>query len=103
MTNPTTTQRSGYCVQAAGSTWTIRRIDNGTGVQLGVSATQTVAAGARLGITVVGTTITAWYSPNASSGWTQLLVLTDTTYQGSGFIALEARASHVDDFGGGTR
>jgi hypothetical protein len=103
MTNPTTTQRSGYCVQAAGSTWTIRRIDNGTGVQVGVSATQTVAAGARLGITVVGTTITAWYSPNASSGWTQLLVLTDTTYQGSGFIALEARASHVDDFGGGTR
>ncbi len=66
MTNPTTSQRSGYCVQATGNTWSIRRIDNGTATQLGAVATQTVAAGSRFGITVVGTTITAWYAPSCN-------------------------------------
>ena len=71
MTNPTTSQRSGYCVQATGNTWSIRRIDNGTATQLGAVATQTVAAGSRFGITVVGTTITAWYAPSATAAWTR--------------------------------
>jgi hypothetical protein len=102
MTNPTTSQRSGYCVQAAGNTWSIRRIDNGTATQLGAAATQTVSAGSRFGITVVGTTITAWYSSTATAGWTQVLTVTDSMYQGAGYIALEARGSHLDDFGGGT-
>jgi hypothetical protein len=102
MTNPTTSQRSGYCVQATGNTWSIRRIDNGTATQLGAVATQTVGAGSRFGITVVGTTITAWYAPSATAGWTQVLTVTDSTYQGAGYIALEARGSHLDNFGGGT-
>jgi hypothetical protein len=85
-----------------GSTWSVRRIDNGMATQLGAVATQTVGAGSRLGFTVVGTTITAWYAPTATAGWTQVLTVTDSTYQGAGYIALEARGSHLDDFGGGT-
>ncbi len=103
MINPTNATRSGYCVQEAGNSWTIRRIDSGLANQIGTTATQTVGAGARIGITVVGTTITAWYSPSATAGWTQILAATDSTYQGTGYIAVEARASHIDNFGGGTR
>jgi hypothetical protein len=62
-----------------------------------------VAAGARIGITVIGSTITAWYSSSPTAAWTQITSRTDTTYQGSGYLAVETRASHVDDFGGGAR
>ena len=103
MTNPTNTKRSGYCVQLSGNSWTIRRIDSGAATQLGAAPTQTVAAGARIGITVIGSTITAWYSSSPTAAWTQIASRTDTTYQGSGYIAVETRASHVDDFGGGAR
>ena len=103
LTSPTSTKRSGYCVQEAANSWTIRRIDSGAANQIGGTVTQTAGAGSRIGITVIGTTVTAWYSPGANAGWTQLLTTTDGTYQGAGYIALEARGSHIDNFGGGAR
>jgi hypothetical protein len=103
MTNVASTKRSGYCVQVVGSTWTIRRIDTGAAVQLGATVNQTVAAGARLAITVIGSTIKAWYSPTPTGAWTLLITSTDSTYATAGYLAIESRASHVDDFGGGGR
>jgi hypothetical protein len=32
-----------------------------------------------------------------------LITATDATYTSGGYLGLEARASHVDDFGGGSR
>ena len=102
MANPTTSNRSGYCTQVSGSSWTIRQLDSGPAPQLGTAATQSLTAGSRIGITVVGSTITAWYSPSPTAAWTQITSVSDTTYPGPGYIAVETRASHVDDFGGGT-
>ena len=47
-------------------------LDSGPAPQLGTAATQSLTAGSRIGITVVGSTITAWYSPSSTAAWTQV-------------------------------
>jgi hypothetical protein len=100
LVNPTSSARSGYCVQQAGSTWSIRRIDHGASTTL-AQTSQPVTAGDRIGIIVNGSTIQAWYAPTNGS-WTQLLTTTDTTYTQTGYLALETRTTPLDNFGGGT-
>src|SRR5206468_3009294 len=34
--------------------------------------------------------------------WTQVLAVTDTTYATAGYLAIQSRASALDEFGGGT-
>ena len=101
ITSPTTTSRSGYCAQISGSAWTLVRIDKGTSVVL-ATGSQTVGAGDKLGLTVTGSALVAWYAPAATGTWTRILTATDTTYTSAGYLAMESRASHLDDFGGGT-
>jgi len=101
MVNPTTNGRSGYCAQVSGSTWSLIRIDNGTSTTLATTI-QTVAAGDRLGLSVSGTALAAWYRPVGSGTWTRLLIAADSQYPTAGYLSVEARASHLDDFGGGT-
>ncbi len=99
MTSPTTSNRSGYCLHVAGSTWQLIRIDKGASAVL-LATSQTTAPGDKLGLTVTGTTLTGWYAPAATGTWTRLLSTTDSTYSTAGYLALEARATHIDDFGG---
>jgi hypothetical protein len=101
LTSPTSTSRSGYCLQESAGSWSIRRIDLGTSVQIGGTATQPVAVGDRLAIRAVGSTITVWYQPSGGS-WTQLLSTTDGTYATAGYAAIETRGSALDDFGAGS-
>jgi hypothetical protein len=101
MLNPSTSGRSGYCVNAVGGAWTIRRIDNGTATTLGATVNQAITAGDRISIAAIGSAISGWYFSAANGTWTQLLTRTDTTYAAGGYLALESRASHLDNFGGG--
>jgi subtilisin family serine protease len=99
ITNPSTSGRSGYCVHVAGSSWSLIRIDRGSSTTL-TSASQSVSAGDRIALTVSGTTLTGWYA-TATGSWNAVLTTTDPTYTGAGYLALETRATHLDDFGGG--
>src|SRR5205823_7555991 len=100
-----TTSHSGYYV-AVGSTgaWSIIRIDSGASATLTSGVTQTLAAGDKVAIRIVGSVVTALHY--TAGGWQQVLSY-DTSndpirYQGAGLLALEFKTSTLDDFGGGT-
>lgn len=60
--------------------------------------------GDKVGIRVVGSTITAWENI-AGAGWVQQATATDSTYAGlgyCGFVWLDGTTGRMDDFGGGT-
>ena len=71
MTNPSNTKRSGYCMQLSGNSWTIRR---STAAPHATRHRRDANGGgrSRIGITVVGSTITAWYSSSPTAAWTQI-------------------------------
>lgn len=89
-------------------TVTLRRDTRRTGGALTTLATysQNLVGGDKIGITAVGSTISAWaYTNNA---WAQLGSVTDTTITAAGYIDLYTSGSGVsasplaiDDFGGG--
>ena len=81
----------------------ILRVDNGTDTQLGATFNQTLAVGDSIGISAIGSTISAYYKPSGGS-WTLLASRTDTTYSGAGYLALESEIGgwKCDDFTGGT-
>jgi hypothetical protein len=70
------------------------------------TATQAIAAGDAMGLSAIGSTIKAWYKPSGGS-WTALITVTDSTYSGSGKIAVQAAGStygtQSDDLHGGNR
>ena len=83
--------------------WTLARKDNNTSVAIGSNGSQAVAAGSKVGLRVLGTTLSAWYQPSGGS-WTQVVSTTDTTYSAAGRIAMKMRGDlgRFDNFGGGT-
>lgn len=105
VTNGGTASYSGYFVSiSTAGAWSIIRITNGgSPVTLKSGPTQALASGDRIGITVVGTVITAWH--DTGSGWQQVTSYDtsgDTTKYTAGNLAVEFRSSVLDDFGGGT-
>lgn len=96
-----------YFFEPAAGTDTIKitRIDTG-GVEtvLGATISQEVAAGEKLGLEVIGTTIKVFH--NSGSGWSDISSggRTDATYGSAGRIGLLSNdiTSNYDDFGGGT-
>src|SRR3990170_3293788 len=98
----------GYLVEwTAGNTIDIYRIDNGAYTQLGASNTgQTLNAGDKIGIEIIGSTIKAY--KNEGAGWSQVgTSRTDSTYSAAGYVGLHcyqggATLISLDDFGGGT-
>lgn len=65
----------------------------------------TISNGSKIGISAIGTTITAW--ADTGSGWTSVLSVTDTSHSAAGKLWLYIRWGgsgnwFADDFGGGT-
>jgi hypothetical protein len=75
------------------------RIDNGALVTL-ATANVDIAAGDRLLLRLVGSTIEAWRQ--TASGWSRLAQAADSTYPAAGMIgvALRGTTGRLDDFGG---
>jgi hypothetical protein len=82
----------------------IYRITNGAySGALGGKITASFARGARVGMQVNGSTISAWI--NTGSGWQNIGSRTDSTYSQAGYIGAELYGGtnrSFDDFGGGT-
>ena len=104
--NAGTSSASGYFVQvSATGAWSIVRIDGGPSTTLASGPTQTLAAGDKIAIRIVGTVVTALHY-TSGGGWTQVLGYDTSTdairYTGAGRIALEFKTSTLDDLGGGS-
>jgi hypothetical protein len=97
---------SGYYVSiSATGTWSLIRIDNGSSTALANGPTQTLAAGDKIAIRIVGSRITALHY-TAGAQWAQVMTYDTasdlTKYVGAGRVALEFRTGAIDDFGGGS-
>jgi RHS repeat-associated protein len=84
-------------VQSGTDTWMIRRVDNGVATTL-ASGTQEYASGDQFGLSIIGTTLTAYYNGMVLGS------ATDTTYAAAGKLSLTiiGTSARVDDFGGGS-
>lgn len=82
----------------------LARIDNSAVTQISSPFGLTnPAAGLKVGMSAVGTTIKAYY--DSGSGWTEVLSATDATYGAAGYLGFywdSESTSRMDDFGGGT-
>jgi hypothetical protein len=78
------------------------RLDNGVYTLLGAAISQTWTAGDRIGLEIVGSTLTG-YRFNSGS-WSVVGTRSDSTITAGGFIGLYAdgATARFDDFGGGT-
>jgi hypothetical protein len=80
-----------------------RRVGSLTRVAIGAIVAQTFTNGDSVGISVIGTTIQAWYKVGAGA-WTLKDTVTDASVTGSGRIGIARTGSGtttIDDFGGG--
>lgn len=98
----------GYYVEVAPAAGTdvisLWRMDNGVGTtQLGAAFNQEVSNGDGLGISAIGSSISAYYRSGAGS-WTLLGSRTDATYSAGGKVGVYFSDTSVaiTDFGGGT-
>lgn len=92
-----------YMINADSNLIGVYRIDDGTFTQLGSDIAQTLAAGDKVGMEIVGSTITVYYKVGAGA-WTSIGSRTDSTYTAAGKLGMRsnALATQYDDFGGGT-
>lgn len=105
--NPTA--RSGYVALfgfPSDGNCTVFRLDGASTPQVGSSIPVTINAGDSYGISMIGSTITAWRKP-AGGSWTSQGSVTDSTYQARGHISLGALdvTTHsyiLNNFSGGT-
>jgi hypothetical protein len=101
-----TASYTGYFASITGTgAWSIIRIDAGAPTTLASGVTQTLAAGDKIAIRIIGSRVTALHYTTAAQ-WSQVLsydTAADTVkYTGAGRIATEFRAGAIDDFGGGS-
>lgn len=62
-------------------------INHSSEVQLGANINQAISSGDSIGISVVGSTVTAWYKSGAGA-WTNVGARTDTTYTAGGNVVI---------------
>ncbi len=104
--SPGTTSISGYSIEFHPnlSAIYIYRIDKGAySSPLGGAITTTFARGARVGMKITGSTISAWL--DTGSGWNLIATRTDATFTQAGSIGAElygGTTRSFDNFGGGT-
>jgi hypothetical protein len=94
-----------YQTQSGTDRLRLFRIDNSAPTYLGSGdISQDLSAGDSIGLSIVGSTLQAWYKPAAGSWATLGSSVTDTTYGSSGKIGLYANSTvvRIDSFGGGT-
>src|SRR5512139_3914486 len=99
--------RTGYQVNANGSSTQIYKVVGGTPTQLGATdASVTWGNGDAIGFAYVGSTLTVYRRPSGSTTWAVVTTRTDTALQGNtGYIGIETVNNStyvIDDFGGGT-
>lgn len=79
------------------------RYDSGAATQLGADISVSFSAGAKLGLSIVGSTLTAY--ADTGSGWASIGTRTDATYASAGNLWLygfnDSATWLCDDFGGG--
>jgi hypothetical protein len=101
--NPGTAGVDGYILNviSGSNLWRIYRMTDQNTTLL-ASGAITMSSGDQIGISAVGTTLTA-YQNHAGGGWTTLGSTTDATYNTSGYIGLFASSASTvfDNFGGG--
>lgn len=82
----------------------MRRIDNAVATTLGANYSQAVSSGNKIGIEMIGSTITPYYHNGTS--WSALATRTDSTYAAAGYLGFympgDDLTQRFDDFGGGT-
>jgi hypothetical protein len=107
LVNPGVSTLDGYNVSytvGAPDSWAIKRSDNGTDTQLGASVSQAVAAGEKILIECIGSTIKGFLFTGGA--WSEVLSRSDATYSAAGFVGMYGTGSDTtwryDDFGGGT-
>lgn len=78
------------------------RVDGGAATQLGATISQEFSAGDSVGMSIIGSTLTA-YRQNGGT-WASLGTRTDTTYSAAGYVGLlvVGTTARIDNFGGGT-
>ncbi len=79
------------------------RVDSGLPTPLGATFSQALAVGDSIGISAVGSTLSAYYKPSGGN-WTLLASRTDSTYSSAGYLAVASTVGgwKADDFSGGT-
>lgn len=90
-----------YNMESGTDTLRVFRVDNGVGTQLGATINQEVGAGDRIGLSIVGSTLTIYH--DSGSGFTSLGTRSDGTYTATGRIGayIWNTTARIDDFGGG--
>lgn len=80
------------------------RIDGGFFTVLGAAVNVANVAGDSFGLSVVGSTLTAYRKAAAGGGWAPLFSRTDATYTDAGYLSVRIQDADVrlDDFGGGS-
>jgi hypothetical protein len=94
---------SGYgMLFAPSNTWQLRSYTGGSSTTI-ASGTQVVSAGDSIGFSVIGSTLTAWYKPVASS-WSSVITATDSTHSNAGPVGIEMGDSvgRLDNLAGGS-
>lgn len=93
-----------YTGAGASTDFQIWKINSGVFTAIGTNTSVTISVGDSIGISVVGTTILAFYKSGAGA-WVQKDSATDSSITGSGFVAGVLNDSGVawrmTDFGGG--
>lgn len=102
ITSPNTGSTSGYAVgfEVNGGLVYLYRITSSGYVDIGTPTTSTLVAGNVIGLSVIGTTVTAYINGTAVN------TVTDSTYGAAGFIGIGgfqvSPATSLRNFGGGT-
>jgi hypothetical protein len=84
--------------------WKIYRLDDGTPTQIGSTGSVNLAAGDRMGLRVVGTTLELFHYTGGSWNQTPKVSTTDSTYSAAGKLGFGVDDStwRADDVSGGT-
>jgi hypothetical protein len=95
------TTNTGYAVQVtAGGAWSIQRLNGTATVQIASGSSHTLAAGDKVLIRAVGSTIQGLVFSGGT--WTVMVTVSDSTYTGAGYFSMQAHTAVFDDFGGGS-
>ena len=93
----------GYSVTVFQNEVQIYRLDDGGRTQLGATIAQTSVSGDKLGMEIIGSSVTAYYD-DGGAGWGSIGVRSDGAYSNAGYLGVRVfdNDREFDDFGGGT-
>lgn len=104
-TGVNTASYNGYALTlhlSSTTNWDLRKYTNGTGAILGASVSQATASGDQIGVSMRGSTLTAYRFSGGS--WTPILTRTDSSFNQIGRLGFEPGGGNLrlDNIRGGT-